>query len=127
MPMHSPLDIAPTEQSLVSLRSSLGEKAVAAGLLEGRALSLQEAIAVAADLNAPAQQATGDAGASGGLTRRERDVLRLLAERKMDLEIAEALFLSRRTVNWHVGSILAKLEAASRDEAVTRARNAGLL
>ena len=54
------------------------------------------------------------------LSRRELDVLHLLAE-KTDREIAEALFLSRRTVNWHVRAILAKLGAAPLQQALTEA------
>jgi DNA-binding CsgD family transcriptional regulator len=61
------------------------------------------------------------------LTRRERDVLRLMAEHKSDREIAEALFLSLRTVNWHVRSILGKLAATSRRDAVSTARAEGLV
>jgi non-specific serine/threonine protein kinase len=114
IPMLSPLDIAPTERSLASLRQSLGEQAVAAGLREGRALSPRDALAVAAEVTAPAEQVSASARSPGGLTRRERDVLRLLAEHKTDQEIADTLFLSKRTVNWHVGSILAKLACASR-------------
>ena len=126
-PMLSPLDIGPAERSLGSLRASLGEQAVATGLREGRALALRDAIAVADDVVAPAERASVGAGASGGLTRREIEVLRLAAEHNTDQMIADALFLSRRTVNWHVRSILAKLDCASRGEAVHRARNAGLI
>jgi DNA-binding CsgD family transcriptional regulator len=124
-PMHSPLDIAPTELSLDSLRNALGEQAVAAGLQEGRTLSLREAITVATELAGPAERASASAESSGGLTRRELEVLRLVAEQQTDQQIAEALFLSLRTVNWHVSSILAKLDRASRREAVVRARHAG--
>ena len=63
------------------------------------------------------------AGRPGGaLTRRELDVLRLLAERKSDREIADALFFSLRTANWHVRSILLKMDASSRGDAVARAQ-----
>ncbi len=61
------------------------------------------------------------------LTPRERDVLRLLATRWTDREIADALFLSRPTVSSHVASILAKLGVHSRREAVARARELALL
>jgi DNA-binding CsgD family transcriptional regulator len=64
---------------------------------------------------------------AGALTARERDVLRLVAAGRTDREIAEALFLSRRTVNAHVAHLLAKLDAASRRDAVARARERGLL
>ena len=57
----------------------------------------------------------------GDFTPRERDVLRLLVARRTDREIAAALFLSPRTVQWHVASILGKLGAASRREAAAMA------
>jgi DNA-binding CsgD family transcriptional regulator len=52
--------------------------------------------------------------------------LRQMAEHKTDQQIADALFLSRRTVNWHVRSILAKLDDPSRGDAVIKARADGL-
>jgi LuxR family transcriptional regulator, regulator of acetate metabolism len=56
----------------------------------------------------------------GLLTRRELDVLRLLAEGSSNRQIADALVISSGTVKFHVGSILRKLHAANRAEAVTR-------
>jgi DNA-binding CsgD family transcriptional regulator len=52
-----------------------------------------------------------------GLTRREREVLRLVCQRLTDAETAGRLFVSSRTVNYHVGSILDKLGASNRREA----------
>jgi DNA-binding NarL/FixJ family response regulator len=49
------------------------------------------------------------------LTRREREVLRLLAEGKMDKEIATALRISLGTAKFHTGNILEKLGVASRN------------
>jgi NarL family two-component system response regulator LiaR len=54
------------------------------------------------------------------LTDREADVLRLLARGLTDREIAEALVISPRTVGTHVSSILHKLGARNRAEAVAR-------
>ena len=51
------------------------------------------------------------------LTPRERDVLALIAEGRTDRQIAEALFISPRTVAMHVSSILAKLGVTNRGEA----------
>ena len=51
------------------------------------------------------------------LSAREQDVFALLARYMTDREIAERLFLSHRTVERHVGSILAKLEVRNRREA----------
>jgi DNA-binding CsgD family transcriptional regulator len=122
-----PLDITAAEQSLTALRRSIGEKVVSDGLREGQALSIADAMAIAADLTGPTTEARIAPTGSGGLTRREHDVLRLLAEQKTDQEVADALFLSRRTVNWHVRSILGKLDVSSRGEAVARARTDGVI
>jgi len=56
----------------------------------------------------------------GLLTRRELDVLRLLAEGATNRQVADALVISSGTVKFHVGGILRKLHAANRAEAVTR-------
>jgi DNA-binding CsgD family transcriptional regulator len=65
--------------------------------------------------------------ANGGLTRREVEVVRLVAMGHTNREIARELFLSPRTVEMHVGSILAKLDCRSRADAARRASEFGLL
>jgi len=62
-----------------------------------------------------------------GLTRRELDVLTLLAAGRTNATIADALVVARRTVSTHVERILAKLGAASRTEAAVTAVREGLL
>ena len=57
-----PLDIAAAERSLTSLRQSIGERAVAAGLREGRALSLPEAMTIAAEVSGPTEEARARRG-----------------------------------------------------------------
>ena len=61
------------------------------------------------------------------LTAREVEVLRLLAQGKTNKEIAESLVITERTVKFHVSSILDKLGAGNRTEAVTLAIQLGLI
>lgn len=63
----------------------------------------------------------------GGLTRREVEVLRLVAVGRTNREIAGELFLTLRTVDMHVHNLLGKLGSSSRAEAVHRANALGLL
>ncbi|HLX34096.1 MAG TPA: AAA family ATPase [Candidatus Limnocylindrales bacterium] len=71
-----------------------------------------------------------DAGANPaatGLTRRERDVLELLADGRTNREIGEHLFITEKTAGVHVSNILGKLGAVRRTEAAAIARRAGLI
>jgi len=61
------------------------------------------------------------------LTPREDEVLTLLAQGKQNKEIALELVISERTVKFHISSIMAKLEAGNRTEAVTIALQKGLV
>ena len=56
------------------------------------------------------------------LTRREREILELLAVGHSDAEIANILFISQRTVNNHVHAILSKLGVQNRTQAANYAR-----
>jgi DNA-binding NarL/FixJ family response regulator len=64
---------------------------------------------------------------SGDLTRRQFQILQLVALGQTNAEIARALVLSPRTVEMHVANILATLDSRSRAEAVRRATELGLL
>jgi LuxR family maltose regulon positive regulatory protein len=67
------------------------------------------------------------AGLAEPLSRRELEVLRLLAAGKSNQQIADELVVTLATVKSHVGHILGKLAAANRTQAVARARVLGLL
>lgn len=62
-----------------------------------------------------------------GLSGRELEVLRLVAEGLQNKELGARLSVSERTVKSHVSSLLTKLDAGNRTEAVSRARRGGLL
>src|SRR5690606_8928747 len=80
----------------------------------GRDLSLSEAIAEVLALSAPTEAPFARPATGGPLSLRERDVLRLLAAGLRNREIAEALFVSVRTVEGHVARICAKLNVPTR-------------
>jgi DNA-binding NarL/FixJ family response regulator len=73
----------------------------------------------------PVQTQTGERGET--LTAREHEVLRLVADGLPNKAIARELGISEHTAKFHVGSLLSKLGAGSRTEAVTQATRRGLL
>ncbi|MFC0545931.1 LuxR C-terminal-related transcriptional regulator [Kutzneria chonburiensis] len=74
-------------------------------------------------LTAPAQR-TEDVFPE--LTRRERQVLDLIADGRSNSTIARQLHLAPKTVSNHISAIFTKLRAADRAEAIARARDAGI-
>ena len=119
------------EQADTAARAALGEERFAALHGAGRRLTLADLLAEVDEIVAtveevarePRRRGTG----SSALTRREHEVLELLAGGKTDREIAEILSVSRRTVNFHVANILGQLAVHSRQDAVARAHDLGLL
>jgi NarL family two-component system response regulator LiaR len=67
------------------------------------------------------------AGALEGLTRRERDVLNLIAHGRSNKRIALELGISEKTVKTHVGHVLGKLGVTDRTQAAVLAVQAGLV
>ncbi len=61
------------------------------------------------------------------LSERERDVLRLLVAGRSGPQIADALVVAPSTVKTHLKSIYGKMDVHSRDQAIVRARDLGLL
>jgi predicted ATPase/DNA-binding CsgD family transcriptional regulator len=123
----------PTHEGVeAQVRSALSPEAFASARTAGATLSLTDAIAEAlaeAELAGASDAATTapDPAASAGLTVREGEVLRLLAQGLSDRDIAAALFISPRTASTHVSHLLAKLGVESRSAAVALAVRNGLV
>jgi DNA-binding NarL/FixJ family response regulator len=73
------------------------------------------------------RQFSGAAALPEQLTERELEVLRQLAKGRQNKEIATELWISERTVKFHVSAILAKLGVGNRTEAVSKAAQLGLV
>lgn len=71
--------------------------------------------------------ATSDPSGAPSLTPREKEILTLLASGARNKDIADALFISERTVKVHVTSLMQKLDANTRAEAVAKAIKRGLI
>lgn len=102
-----------------------------AALEPGIALKLIESVrgstADARQDGAKAKRASGAAMPRVAFSRRELEVLRLLAEGFSNKEIAERLYLAEGTVKNRVSDILSKIDARDRTQAALRAREMGLL
>lgn len=85
------------------------------------------------ELRQAARRLSSEAWGEGGpplaepLTRREREVLALMAAGATNGEIAERLSIAVSTVKAHINSMFGKLDARSRTQAIARARDQGLL
>jgi ATP/maltotriose-dependent transcriptional regulator MalT len=76
---------------------------------------------------APTSAGMGEGTAVVGLSRRELDVLRLIAKGLSNQRVADQLFISEHTVHRHVANIFTKLGVSSRSAAVAHAIRLGLI
>jgi DNA-binding CsgD family transcriptional regulator len=106
------------------LERSLPSEALEAEKIAGRNLTLDEIQAALPSLD-PNTNVQSDQSVTEphlpALTSREHQILRGITEGKTNREIAATLFISPRTVSWHVENILAKLGVESRTAAAIRA------
>jgi LuxR family maltose regulon positive regulatory protein len=106
---------------------ALLKRAVAKGTAVDYARHLLAELAKETPVSATAPQRTPLISGIDPLTERELDVLRLLPTHLSSTEIAEQFYVSKNTVRSHIGHIYDKLGVHSREEAVQRARELGLL
>jgi predicted ATPase/class 3 adenylate cyclase/DNA-binding CsgD family transcriptional regulator len=120
-----PVERPAYEGSVAAARSHLGEKIFAAAWAEGRTMTPEQALEAKGQVTIP-QLLSASSPASpvkpavaypDGLTAREVEVLRLLAQGLPDAHIAEQLVISPRTVNNHLTSIYSKIQVSSRSAA----------
>lgn len=107
------------------MRAGLNGDGFATAWNTGQGMSQEEAVRYALTLDEVETGTPADAPAAG-LTRRELDVLRLLAEGRSNQEIAAELFISPHTVTSHVAGIMNKLGVESRTAAATWAVRHGI-
>ncbi|CAA9562458.1 MAG: hypothetical protein AVDCRST_MAG19-1927 [uncultured Thermomicrobiales bacterium] len=119
-------ELARHERAQAAARAEVGEAAFAAAWAAGGALAPDEAAAEASRVVADLRAGDGVPPVTHGLTPREAAVLGLVAAGRSDKEIADTLFISRRTASKHVATILAKLGVPTRAAAATHAVRLGL-
>lgn len=117
------------ERDLAISRDALGTRAFAAGWSAGHVEPLEQVVQDALRLEAQGAASTPDRATLRAerplLTRREQEILPLLAAGLSDPEIARTLFLSARTVEHHVARTAAKFGVRGRSATVEAARAAG--
>ncbi len=118
-----PVERSAYESSVTATRAQLGEKPFAAAWAEGRLITPEQALAAREPVMIPKPIPTESSSTPpakpaatypDGLTTREVEVLRLLAQGLTDMQITEQLVISPRTVNNHLTSIYSKIQVSSR-------------
>ena len=112
--------------AMETARKRLEPSAFAAAFAKGQSRESAEIVAVILSIAPPARGDTYVRPTWRGLTLRQIEITRLVAASCTDAEIAGSLFLSARTVGWHVSNILSHLGLASRRDLATLALKEGI-
>ncbi len=122
-----PVYRADYERAVAAASAQLGEKAFATAWAEGRTMTPDQALTAQGPTLGSSSSSTGERTTAplatstvtypDGLTSREVEVLRLVAQGLTDLQIAEQLIISPRTVNSHLTSIYGKIGVSTRSAA----------
>jgi DNA-binding CsgD family transcriptional regulator/tetratricopeptide (TPR) repeat protein len=111
------------EQAIAAARTQIGEKAFTAGWAQGRAMTLEQVLAAQGPVTRPTAAPAGPSSvpqtrkastSADGLTAREVEVLRLVAQGLTDEQVAERLVISPGTVDTHLSAIYSKIGVSSR-------------
>ena len=127
-----PTERADFDRTAAAVRDLLGDAEFAVQVAAGRATQIDQVVAEAREIvpaagNGRPSRSTERIDGQASLTARELEVLRLVVAGCTDRQIADALFLSPRTVHHHVANVMAKLGAANRAAAAKLALAGGLL
>ena len=129
-----PIERPDYERTVAAARSHLGQRAFVATWAEGRSMTLEQVLAELTALPIPiptesvsALPATKPRISPDGLTTREMEVLRLVAQGHTDAQVAEQLVISPHTVNAHLKAIYGKIGVSSRSAATRYALEQHLL
>jgi predicted ATPase/DNA-binding CsgD family transcriptional regulator len=121
-----PIERADYERAVAGARAQLGKHEFANAWAEGRKMTPQQVLTAHDQVNLPFQSSTKPLSPPptkplpkypDGMTAREVEVLRLLAQGLTDAQIADQLVISPRTVNNHLTSIYQKIQVSSRSAA----------
>ncbi|MGH2558420.1 MAG: tetratricopeptide repeat protein, partial [Thermomicrobiales bacterium] len=126
-----PFDRGRHDRAVAHAHGAVSPEAADQAWIAGQALTVDQAsaraLAVGATIaEAPHAPESPAVATVGGLSARELEVLRLIVAGQSNREIAETLFIAKRTVDTHASNILSKLGLSSRAEAVAYAVRNGL-
>jgi DNA-binding CsgD family transcriptional regulator len=120
---HARLELAFAIRDRPEVAAEEAVRALAGFEQAGAERDADRAAALVRELGGPARTGPRSVGL---LTKREREVLRLLGEGLTNADIATRLFISRKTAEHHVGNVLGKLHLRSRAEAAAFAQRHGV-
>src|SRR2546421_594908 len=120
-----PADRAGYERAVTAAQAQLGVQAFTAAWAQGRNMTMEQVLAAQGPVTIPEESsgmlrpttAKTPPTYPAGLTTREVEVLRLVAQGLTDAQVAAQLVVSPRTVNFHLTSIYAKIGVSSRSAA----------
>ena len=121
-----PVDRPLYGRAVATARVQLGDQAFAAAWQEGRTMTLEQVLAASERVALSTPTSAGQPSTTtaktlpsypAGLTTREVEVLRLVAQGLTDAQVAAQLVISPRTVNFHLTSVYGKIGVSSRSAA----------